>query len=184
MQMTIIEQKQALRKYMLQKRQALDSNLKAKYDAAICAQLETQIESMKARIIHAYLPMGAEINIRPLLENLLQKGITIATPKTLAKPNMENRILTSFNDLENGVFGTKHPAQPNVFDGSFDLIIIPGLAFDSNNYRLGYGGGYYDTFLKSQDQSIKLGVFYPFQKVFEVPIEKHDIQLDGIITVD
>jgi len=55
------------------------------------------------------------------------------------------------------------------------------LAFDANNYRLGYGGGYYDTFLAQHPTAFKQGIFYPFQEVSEVPTEVHDVQLDHVL---
>ena len=67
------------------------------------------------------------------------------------------------------------------FNGRYDLIIVPGLAFDNRNYRVGYGGGYYDNFLVMQPESFKVGIFYPFQKVDVVPVEPHDICLDTIL---
>lgn len=179
--MTIIEQKQALRNFMLKQRLNFPIEEKKAYDKLICQSLEQKIIEYKAKVVHAYIPMGAEIDIKPLLENLIKKGITVVTPKTLPKPIMENRILTSFDDLEKGVFGTSHPTSPIPFTGEYDFIIIPGLAFDKNNYRLGYGGGYYDTFLAQQPKAFKQGVFYPFQEVPEVPCEEHDIKLDDVL---
>lgn len=179
--MTITEQKHALRNFMLKSRLNFDSIEKESYDDWICAALESKINAENAKIVHAYIPMGAEINIQPLLEKLIAKGITVITPKTLPKPIMENRILTSFDELEKGIFGTTHPASPIEYNGNFDFIIIPGLAFDKNNYRLGYGGGYYDTFLAQHPTAFKQGIFYPFQEVPTVPTETHDIQLDDVL---
>lgn len=182
--MTITEQKLALRNFMLKRRLDFDKSARQDYDRWICSTLEKKIVELKAKTVHAYIPMGAEINIQPLLERLINQGITVVTPKTLQKPNMENRVLTSFDDLEKGVFGTSHPATPIEYIGDFDFIIIPGLAYDSNNYRLGYGGGYYDTFLVKHPKAYKQGIFYPFQLVPEVPTEEHDIQLDDILIKD
>ena len=61
------------------------------------------------------------------------------------------------------------------------MIITPGLAFDASNYRLGYGGGYYDSFMVNHPDAWKIGICYPFQKVPKVPIEEHDLQLDKIL---
>lgn len=168
---------------MLKQRLKLSAEIKKASDILICKYLEDKIIDINAKVVHAYIPMGTEIDIKPLLENLIKKGITIVTPKTLPKPIMENRILTSFDDLEKGVFGTRHPASPVAYTGEFDFIIIPGLAFDKNNFRLGYGGGYYDTFLAQQPKAFKQGIFYSFQEVPEVPCEIHDIKLDDILIV-
>ncbi len=181
MHMTIIEQKKLLRNFMLKKRLNFDPSEKRKYDEWICTSLEEIILEKNAKTVHAYIPMGAEINIKPLLERLIERGITVVTPKTLSKPEMQNRVLTSFDDLEKGVFGTSHPATPIEYKGKFDFIIVPGLAYDANNYRLGYGGGYYDTFLSKHPEAFKEGIFYPFQWVQEVPTEEHDVPLNEIL---
>lgn len=180
--MSIVQHKKALREEMLIKRAKLNPTNKKEYDLWICQELEELIEAKNYKAIHAYLPMGKEIDIAPLLEKLLAKGITIITPKTLPKRKLENRVLTSLSEIEKGVFGTTHPSNAKEYKGTFDLIIIPGLAFDENNYRLGYGGGYYDNFLVNHPKAFKLGIFYPEQKVDKVPIEEHDIQLDKILT--
>jgi 5,10-methenyltetrahydrofolate synthetase len=62
-----------------------------------------------------------------------------------------------------------------------DFVVVPGLAFDRNRYRLGYGGGYYDNFLMTQPKAQKVGIFYPFQEVVQVPKEAHDVQLDEMV---
>ena len=90
-------------------------------------------------------------------------------------------VLNSLDDLEKGVFGTKHPTGENEFDGEYDLIIVPGLSFDRNNYRLGYGGGYYDNFMVNYPAAKKIGIFYPFQEIENVPSETHDMMLDEIL---
>ena len=179
--MNILQQKKTLRAEKLKQRTQLSNSYKKEYDLWICQQLEQLIEAKNYKTIHAYLPMGKEIDITPLLENLLAKDITVVTPKTLPKRKLENRVLTSLNNIEKGVFGTTHPANPKEYKGTFDLIIIPGLAFDDNNYRLGYGGGYYDNFLINHPTAYKLGIFYPNQKVHKVPTETHDLQLDEIL---
>ncbi len=83
--------------------------------------------------------------------------------------------------MEKGVFGTVHPTGEKVFTGTYDMMITPGLSFDSNNYRLGYGGGYYDTFLAENPAAKKVGIFYPFQEVDNLPLEPHDVRLDEIL---
>lgn len=179
--MNILEQKKELREKKLIERAQLETSFKNEYDLWICQQLERLIEEKNYQTIHAYLPMSKEIDITHLIKNLLAKKITIVTPKTLPKRKLENRVLTSLSDIEKGVFGTTHPINPKEYTGTFDLIIIPGLAFDNKNYRLGYGGGYYDSFLMNHPQAYKLGIFYPEQKVDSVPTEPHDLSLDKIL---
>lgn len=177
----IIDNKNGLRKLMLNERARINSEWKRIYDQWVCKELEQHILFKNYKIVHAYLPMGKEINIIPLIKQLIEQEITIVCPKTLPKRILENRILTSLKEIEKGVFGTTHPSNPEIYNGKIDLIIVPGLAFDSKNYRLGYGGGYYDNFLAQHPESEKIGVFYPFQKVEKVPIENHDLALHQIL---
>jgi 5-formyltetrahydrofolate cyclo-ligase len=125
--------------------------------------------------------MKGEVNIIPTIEYMLNRGTNVICPKSLPKRTMENRVLTSLHDLESGMYGTQHPASTQIYKGSYDLIIVPGLAFDKNHYRMGYGEGYYDTFLAQNPNALKMGVCYPFQLVDEVPTEAHDVKLDGVI---
>ena len=179
--MTIIDLKKNLRKEMLMKRAKLNKISKRKYDEWICNSLLKKIEDAKYKTIHCYLPMGTEINITSLIERLLEMNLTLVAPKTLPKRKLENLVLTSLDEVEKGVFGTTHPRGEAIFDGEFDLIIVPGLAFDSANYRLGYGGGYYDNFMVHHPHAHKIGIFYPFQHVEKIPSELHDIILDEIL---
>lgn len=165
---------------MLNQRLGLAAITKTKLDEYVCQKLKTLILEKNHQNIHAYIPMKGEINIVPLLQWLLENHYNVATPKTLPKRKLENRKLVSLKNLEFGIMKTQHPVEPIIYHNPFDLIIVPGLAFDEQKYRLGYGGGYYDNFLITQPQAQKVGIFYPFQKVSKVPIEEHDIKLDII----
>lgn len=179
--MTVEEQKKQLRKEMFVKRNQIEAKFKKEYDEWICLDLEKRIRSTGSQIVHSYIPFLTEIDIHPLLEKLLQSGVTVVCPKTLPKRKLENRVLKSLQELETGIMGTQHPAAAEIYDGPYDFIIVPGLAFDARRYRLGYGGGYYDNFLARQPEALKVGIFYPFQEVKEVPTEPHDVCLDDLL---
>jgi len=149
-------------------------------DLTICEKLEELIEQRSAKVVHSYLPMGSEIDVYPLLEKLLTVGITVITPKSLKGRKIRNLALHSLQELEDGIFGTKHPAHDEEYTGPIDLFIIPGLAFDKRGYRIGYGAGYYDNFLPSHTGH-KAGVCYSFQLVEQVLVEAHDIPMDIVV---
>jgi 5-formyltetrahydrofolate cyclo-ligase len=180
--MTIIEEKKRLRKQMLFERTTLDKQKKEEYDQWICQSIWEIICNHSFKNVHCYLPMGTEINISPLIEKMLNENIIVVTPKTLPKRELQNLILRSLNELEKGVFGTSHPANAKEFLGQYDLIIVPGLAFNDANFRLGYGGGYYDNFMAQYPEAYKLGICYSFQKVEHIPLETHDVKLDAILS--
>jgi 5-formyltetrahydrofolate cyclo-ligase len=166
---------------MLLKRAKLVKPAKKKYDEWICNSLWNSIKKHNFKKVHCYLPMGTEIDIKPLINKMLQAKITVVTPKTLPKRRLQNLVLSSLNDLEKGVFGTSYPANATAFIGTYDLIIVPGLAFNRSNYRLGYGGGYYDNFMAQHPTSKKIGICYPFQIIEEIPLELHDLKIDDVL---
>lgn len=173
--------KKSLRKSMLSQRDALDVAEKKLFDATICKSLQELITQRKCKVVHAFLPMGSEINIKPLLTWMLQEKITVITPKTLKNRQLQHLVLNSLDTLESGVFGTSHPANSVEYRDNYDMIIVPGLAFDENNYRLGYGGGYYDTFLAENPTAFMVGIGYPFQQLKSIPKEVHDACLDLVV---
>ncbi|PHN06418.1 5-formyltetrahydrofolate cyclo-ligase [Flavilitoribacter nigricans] len=173
--------KQALRLKMETLREQLNPGQKARLDALICRELQQLVEERKFTSVHTFLPMGTEVDLYPFISYLLAMEIPVFCPKTLPKRQLEHLRLHSLERLEAGLFGTRHPeASPDKLD-AYDLIIVPGLAFDQHNHRLGYGGGYYDIFLGEQPGAYKVGVGYPFQLIQDLPLEAHDIPLDKVI---
>lgn len=171
-----------IRKTMLNKRDTLSVEVKRQKDVIICEQLEKLIEENDYNVIHSYIPMGSEIDLTGLLKNLLAKNKTIVCPKSLAKKEMQNLVLRSLYELEDGRFGTKHPASGIEYDGDIDIFIVPGLAFDKRCFRVGYGSGYYDKFFSSINKGYKVGISYNFQIIDAIPNENHDVCLDYIIS--
>ncbi|MFK7933981.1 MAG: 5-formyltetrahydrofolate cyclo-ligase [Saprospiraceae bacterium] len=174
--------KPLLRQHFSTSRKNLPLTQKEQFDQSICTQLFKLIEKENCRVVHTYLPVRSEINLFPLIEQLLKEKITVVCPKTLKNRQLEHLELYDLNNLETGLFKTQHPAEGKIYQGKYDLIIVPGLAFTTEGYRLGYGGGYYDTFLKDHPNALKIGAAYPFQLVEKLPVEEHDIQLNIIIT--
>lgn len=177
---TILTEKNRVRKKILQLRGLISLKDKKRWDEKICRILLEIIDQRKPKVVHTFLPMEDEINLYPVIKTLLKKSLTVVTPRPLPKRQMEALVLNSLYELEEGVYGTRHPANSREFNGNYDLIIVPGLAFDHNLNRLGYGGAYYDTFLQDQ-HSLKIGICYPFQMIENVPVEPHDQCVDHVI---
>ncbi len=179
--MSTTEEKKKLRQLILHERDQLDMNVKYLLDEHLIEKLKAAIAAKKVHVLHTYLPMGSEINLFPLIQFLLDSGITVVAPQSLPKRNLRNLVLRSLNDLEPGIYGTSHPKNSEEYFGTYDMILVPGLAFDNKGYRLGYGAGYYDKFLADHTIAWKVGACYPFQVIEKIPREAHDIQLDEII---
>lgn len=174
-------QKKQLRQTMLEQRDRMPRKERNVNSQKVCEQIWDLVLENDIRIVHSFLTMGSEVNIIPLLQKALDNNIRVVVPKTLKKRQMQNLVLTDLKNMEAGIFNTYHPKDGVEYTGKYDLIIVAGLAFDKRGFRVGYGGGYYDTFLADQDAALKIGVCYPFQLVERVPTEGHDIKLDNVI---
>ncbi len=135
-------------------------------------------------ILHSFIPMGSEVNILPFLEDWVIGQRLLVTPKTLPGGKMEHYITWYPIELEDGMFGTRHVKTGEKYDGRYQLIFVPGLAFSPDGHRLGYGHGYYDRFLREHPEAIKIGIGFPFQLLDELPVEPHDIRMDALVMGD
>ena len=80
-------------------------------------------------------------------------------------------------------FGILEPIVTKKISSIPDVVLLPLLAYDKNYYRLGYGKGYYDHYLNNQKKKIKIiGIAYSFQETNKIPINKHDVKMDYILT--
>lgn len=173
--------KKELRQKMRAQRDALDKEWKKAYDTRMNEYLIGLAEEKKAKTIHTYLPIGSEINVQPAIDHWLAEGIRLICPKALPARKLSHHQLVSMQKLEKGYFGTKHPDGPALEILEADLILVPGLAFDAANNRLGYGSGYYDAFLRIQQTAYSAGLAYPFQFMEEIPTTEWDTRLHEII---
>jgi 5,10-methenyltetrahydrofolate synthetase len=161
--------------------------------AAMSAAIVDKLSSIiyhPSSIITAYWPLPDEVDIRPLIDRLVQEGKTVLLPKVTGDDTMELRRYASQDDLAEGAFHIMEPTGTPFTDyGQIDVILVPGMAFDAAGRRLGRGRGYYDRFLQSCRRSSQashhstlfIGVCFPFQRVAEVPVEEHDVFMDEIV---
>ena len=134
-----------------------------------------------SQTVMAYWPLPDEVDIRPLIAQLVTEGRTVLLPKVLDDEQMELRRYCSEADLAEGAFHIMEPVgEPYTDYDKIDVVLVPGMAFDAAGHRLGRGRGYYDRFLTAHSHLYKIGVCFPFQRVAEVPVEEHDICVDDI----
>ncbi|MGY4690289.1 5-formyltetrahydrofolate cyclo-ligase [Salibacterium sp. K-3] len=126
-----------------------------------------------------------EINTKPVIEQAWREGKITGIPKTepLDK-TLAFYHITSYEETKQAFAGIWEPdptAAVLLQPGAFDLIIVPGMAFDREKYRIGFGGGYYDRFLQNIDAPA-CALLYSFQLFNWIPRESHDIPLDFLVT--
>lgn len=134
------------------------------------------------KTIMAFWSLPDEVDIRPLVEQLVEQGHTVVLPKVLDGERMELRRFSSKEDLAEGPYHLLEPVgeQFTAYD-TIDVVLVPGMAFDAAGHRLGRGKGYYDRFLPLVPQARKMGVCWPFQRVPEVPVDAHDFTVDMVV---
>ena len=131
--------------------------------------------------ILAYADYNHEVITRYMIEEAWKAGKEVAVPKVVGKDMVFYR-LTSFSQLEPSYFGIPEPVEGEIVDWDDALMVMPGVAFDEQNNRVGYGGGFYDRFLEKHPGIFRLAVAFDFQILDSVPTEPTDICPQIIVT--
>jgi 5-formyltetrahydrofolate cyclo-ligase len=149
----------------------------------LCQRLEPQLQS--AHSILFFAPLPDELDVWPLLEKLLPAKKICALPAfdSASQFYTARRVRNLETDIVTGKFGVSEPlaACEEIPLNQFDLVLVPGLAFDTNGNRLGRGRGFYDRILAAAS-GIKCGVAHDFQLLEKIPVEPHDARVDFIFT--
>jgi 5-formyltetrahydrofolate cyclo-ligase len=193
----ISEHKTQLRKLISAERSSMPEEVRLQKSEIICQQAIDHLKSFydferqSDYVLFTYIPFQAELNIWPIIEWCWQSGIRIAAPRVLPlEKELQFHYITGHGDLQTQLpWGIKEPLvnTPRVeYNLQPACILVPGLAFDLNRARLGYGGGYYDKFLSKLNELnvnlLKLALALELQIVQKVPSELHDFPMDLIIT--
>ena len=157
-------------------------------DGGAVTRIEALFRDMEpagTKVISGFLPIGSEIDLRPMLASLGNDGHTIVLPCVVGNDMpLKFREWKLGDPLVKENFGTVAPAD-TAPEHAPDIILAPMLAFDRSGYRLGYGGGFYDRsleMLRRTKQVLAVGVAYAAQEIDDVPHDNLDQPLDMIIT--
>lgn len=134
-----------------------------------------------AEKVLAYADYNHEVITRFLVEEAWKAGKQVAVPKVFGQ-DMIFYKLEDFSQLEPGYYGIPEPARGEIVEWEDALMIMPGVAFDKVNHRVGYGGGFYDRFLEKHPGVQRVAVAFSFQMLPEVPVEPTDIFPQIIVT--
>lgn len=143
-------------------------------------------EFRTAKVIAAYFAIGSEVRTDYLVKTAFKNHKVLVLPKTEGDQIVFYKIFESDFErkkLTKGKFGIVEPPASSNSVNNIDLLIVPGLAFDSNGYRLGYGKGYYDKFIEKNKCGFSIGLAFQFQLLnFELPHSDIDRKLSAIAT--
>ncbi len=179
------DEKAALRKEALAKRDALPIDQRIEKSLAAAEHGAAAIQFDPGTIVSGFFPIRSEIDPRPLMDMLREKGARLCLPVVMDKTTIVFRELLRTAELVDTGFGTRGPGpEAKVLDP--ELLIMPLSVFDHHGGRIGYGAGHYDRAIsKILDKGMapKLyGMAFDCQHQTRVPVEPHDQPLNGMIT--
>ena len=134
-----------------------------------------------AATFYGYLPYNQEVRTVPMLEQAIRDGKRVAVPKCYGD-TMKFIYLDDLSQVAPGYAGIPEPiADGPVADDPTALVLMPGMAFDPQGHRIGYGGGFYDKFLAQEPDHPTLALCYDFQMLPHLETEKFDIPVDCVL---
>ena len=140
-------------------------------------------EKITEKIVGGYYPYNYEANGIKILEKLEKQDFLITLPKIRKNSQMDFFHWPTNDPLSINQYGIPEPISNKIRYPN--ILLVPLVAFDEHLNRVGYGGGFYDRYIKKNKKNkkiITIGLAYSFQKVNKIPINKYDIKLDFIVT--
>lgn len=203
-----METKKDIRKKIRAARAALLEDRRSKYSECIQRRLLEHPLYQQAEEIYCYVSFGDEVCTDLILQTSWELGKRVAVPKILTeiprtltdmqemqrpmddtlpmgapcRRYMEFFYLHSREELEEGYYGILEPVTRKKADGKTALVVMPGVAFDSSCHRIGYGGGFYDSYLSLHPGLRTIALAYSIQCMEQIPFKEHDIRPEMIIT--
>lgn len=153
--------------------------------AAIRERLTALPELQSARAVMAFISLPDELDMDPILSDLLARGKSVYVPRTfVSEKRMVPVRLRDLAQLRMGEYGIREPDTDETGDpATLDLVIVPGRAFDRLGNRLGRGGGFYDAFMSGPGfRALRCAVAYACQLLPAVPHDATDVPVDVIVT--
>ena len=173
--------KKALRRSIREQKRAMSEEEIVRRSAALAQLLFSSKAYQQAKTIYGYLPYNQEVRTIPMLEQALRDGKQVAVPKCYGD-EMKFILMEDLTLVEKGYAGIPEPiADGPIANDPTALVLMPGLAFDPEGHRIGYGGGFYDKFLAAEPNHPTLALCYGFQMLPKLETEAHDIPVDYIL---
>ena len=173
--------KQELRKAIRTRKRAMTEEEIERRSRSLCQKFLESDAYRACRTLYGYLPYNQEVRTVPMLEQALRDGKKVAVPKVCGD-TMRFLYLTDLNAVAKGYAGIPEPiADEPVAHDETALVLMPGLAFDPQGHRMGYGGGFYDKFLAQEPNHPTVALCYDFQMLPHLETESHDIPVDRVL---
>ena len=173
--------KQQLRQAIRQRKRAMTQEEIEDRSRSLCEKFLKSDDYRRCTCLYGYLPYNQEVRTWPILRQALADGKQVAVPKVYGD-EMKFIYLTDLTQVATGYAGIPEPiADGPVAEQQDALVLMPGLAFDPQGHRIGYGGGFYDKFLSREPKHPTVALCYEFQMVDHLETEQFDIPVNTVI---
>lgn len=182
----IVLEKMQLRKQLTAIRDGLPASVRTAQSQAACEHLITLTKEKGYRSVMVYIPFRSELDIWPYIEWCWQQQLEVFAPRcNVTELTMTLYPLYNKGQLRRGSYGIMEP-DPQILEPTEAVphaVIVPGLAFNDNGHRLGYGGGYYDRYYEKIGSSTSwIGAAFQQQLVDCIPVDRYDIILNFVVS--
>jgi 5-formyltetrahydrofolate cyclo-ligase len=181
----IIAAKHAARARGREARECLDLTVCRAHAASLADRLLELPEIADIRVVLSYAALPAELDPGIAIDGLRARHVRIAYSRIEAPGVLGLHEVASVVELIPGPLGIRQPSEdaPRISHYAIDAVIIPGVAYDEQGHRLGYGGGYYDRLLPQlRPDCVRIGIAFDEQIVDAIPAQEHDVDVDLVVT--
>lgn len=177
-----MQEKKEVRKLIKSRRDAATDEEVAKMSEQVAKFIESMPQYQEADCVYAYIDYNHEVMTDVIIKKAWAAGKRVAVPKVVGK-DLIWYYITKEDDVESGYMGIREPKTTLPEAKETDaFFIMPGVAFDRDHHRVGYGGGFYDRYLEKPNTHYKAALAFEFQILDTVPFEVHDILPDAIVS--
>lgn len=173
--------KKELRRQIREKKRAMTAGQIEEKSRALAELFYASAQYQQARTLYGYLPYNQEVRTVPMLQRALKDGKRVAVPKVYGD-EMRFIYMEDLSGVSQGYAGIPEPvADEPVARDPEALVLMPGMAFDPQGHRIGYGGGFYDKFLAAEPNHPTVALCYDFQVMERLETEEFDIPVDLVL---
>ena len=177
-------EKKDLRAFVRAKKRAMTPAQVEAASARLAQQLFRHPAYQAARSLYGYLSYNQEVRTIPIMRQAQADGKRVAVPKVYGD-TMKFLWLDDLDAVAPGAYNIPEPiADEPEADDETALVLMPGLAFDPEGHRCGYGGGFYDKFLAAHPNHPTIALCYGFQMFDHLDVDAHDIPVDAVLSAD
>lgn len=176
-----MDRKKAIRTEIFQRRKKISEEFVIYNSQIICDKICELEEFKKSSCIYTYVDFKKEVMTRGILRKAWEMRKKTAVPK-VQEDGLVFYIIDSFEQLKKGYFGIEEPVSGKLADDEHAFMVVPGVAFDKQLHRIGYGKGFYDRYLSNHPKHPTAAVAFDFQIMQEIPCDQYDIRPDQLVT--